>query len=143
MYDGKLVFIITGVNFHTSFINFAIINGFPGKVIYYSLLYGMKKMIIYPPATQLNIHHPQKKGERGIKSLPNCSPDFFFSLRGRSLPCKKHKFDAKRDNGNVIHSGMRHRFGSSVICVVGVQNSNKINKNPALALEERADSQVR
>lgn len=142
MYDGKLVFIITGVNFHTSFINFAIINGFPGKVIYYSLLYGMKKMIIYPPATQLNIHHPQKRGREDLNHFQTVL-QIFFSLRGRSLPCKKHKFDAKRDNGNVIHSGMRHRFGSSVICVVGVQNSNKINKNPALALEERADSQVR
>lgn len=78
MYDGKLVFIITGVNFHTSVINFAIITGFPSKVIYYSLPYRMKKMIIYPPSTQLNIHRSPKKGERGFKSLPNCSPAFFF-----------------------------------------------------------------
>lgn len=78
MYDGKLVFIITGVNFHTSVINFAIITGFPGKVIYYSLPYRMKKMIIYPPSTQLNIHPSPKKGGRGFKSLPNCSPGLFF-----------------------------------------------------------------
>lgn len=78
MYDGKLVFIITGVNFHTSVINFAIITRFPGKIIYYSLPYRMKKMIIYPPSTQLNIHRSSKKGGRGFKSLPNCSPDFFF-----------------------------------------------------------------
>lgn len=38
---------------------------------------------------------------------------------------------------------MRHRSGSSVICIVGVQKSNKINTNPALAWAERADSQVR
>lgn len=65
MYDGKLVFIITGVNFHTSVINFAIITGFPGKVIYYLLPYRLKKMIIYPPSTQLNIHRFPKKRRRG------------------------------------------------------------------------------
>lgn len=65
MDDRKLLFIITGVNFHTSVINFAIITGFLGKVIYYSLPYRMKKMVIYPPSTQLNIHRsPKKGGER-------------------------------------------------------------------------------
>jgi len=78
MYEGKLAFIITGVNFHTSVINFVIITGFPGKVIYYLLLYRMKKMIIYPPATQLNIHCPQKKEERRFKSLPECSLGFIL-----------------------------------------------------------------
>lgn len=82
MYDGKLVFIITGVNFHTSVINFAIITVFPGKVIYYSLPYRMKKMIIYLPSTQLNIHRsPQKRGAEDLNHFQTVLQIFFYFFK--------------------------------------------------------------
>lgn len=84
MYDGKLVFIITGVNFHTSVINFAIITGFPGKVIYYSLPYRMKKMIIYPPSTQLNIHRSPKKGGEDLNHFQTILQIFYFFFKKKS-----------------------------------------------------------